>query len=42
MTAIDGLVLAIDVDRGGSVAIGDEEGALEAVHLDPGGAMAAI
>lgn len=37
MTAIDGLVLAIDTStRGGSVAIGDEEGALlEAVHLDP-------
>ena len=31
------LVLAIDTStRGGSVAIGDEEGALlEAVHLDP-------
>lgn len=37
MTADGGLVLAIDTStRGGSVAIGEEEGALlEAVHLDP-------
>lgn len=37
MTAGDGLVLAIDTStRGGSVAIGEEDGALlEAVHLDP-------